>query len=229
VVTVDDATSAIYSAFLVEEEGTASSFRGLAEVVAAKGLFCALYTDRGSHYFHTPAAGGTVSRTQLTQVGRGARAARHRTHCRLFAGGPRPLGAGLPDTPGPAAEGIPAGRRYRHRCRQPLAGRDLHRRQQRPLRVPAEQNGSAFVADRTDAWGDILCIQEEHVVGNDNTVKWKRLCLQLPPSQLMPHFVRTRVRVHEYPDGRLAVFWGPHRLAAYDPQGTIIDAHARAA
>ena len=70
VVTLDDATSTIYSAFLVEEEGTASSFRGLAEAVAAKGLFCALYTDRGSHYFHTPSAGGRVSRTQLTQVGR---------------------------------------------------------------------------------------------------------------------------------------------------------------
>ena len=70
VVTLDDATSAIYSAFLVEEEGTASSFRGLAEVVATRGLFCALYTDRGSHYFHTPQAGGTVSRTQPTQVGR---------------------------------------------------------------------------------------------------------------------------------------------------------------
>ena len=70
VVTLDDATSQIQSAFLVAEEGTASSFRGLAEVVAAQGLFCALYTDRGSHYFHTPQAGGTVSRTQLTQVGR---------------------------------------------------------------------------------------------------------------------------------------------------------------
>lgn len=70
VVTLDDATSEIYSMFLVEEEGTASSFRGLAEVVAARGLFCVLYTDRGSHYFHTPSAGGKVSRSQLTQVGR---------------------------------------------------------------------------------------------------------------------------------------------------------------
>jgi len=70
IVTMDDATSAIYSAFLVEEEGTASSFRGLRETVAAHGLFCSLYTDRGSHYFHTPKAGERVSRTQLTQVGR---------------------------------------------------------------------------------------------------------------------------------------------------------------
>src|SRR3546814_325580 len=70
VVTMDDATSAIYSAFLVDEEGTASSFRGLREVVERHGLFCALYTDRGSHYFHTPEAGGKVSRTIETQVGR---------------------------------------------------------------------------------------------------------------------------------------------------------------
>jgi hypothetical protein len=70
VVTLDDATNAVYSAFLVAEEGTASSFRALAEVVATQGLFCSLYTDRGSHYFHTPVAGGGVDREHPTQVGR---------------------------------------------------------------------------------------------------------------------------------------------------------------
>src|SRR3954466_13933057 len=70
IVTMDDATSAILSAVLVEEEGTASSFVGLKETIAAHGLFCALYTDRGSHYFHTPTAGEPVDKTCLTQVGR---------------------------------------------------------------------------------------------------------------------------------------------------------------
>jgi transposase-like protein len=70
VVTMEDATSEIYSMFLVDEEGTASSMRGVAEVVARHGLFCSLYTDRGSHYFFTPEAGGPVSRTVLTQFGR---------------------------------------------------------------------------------------------------------------------------------------------------------------
>ncbi len=70
VVTMEDATSAIYSMFLVDEEGTASSLRGVREVVAKHGLFCSLYTDRGSHYFFTPEAGGPVSRTVQTQVGR---------------------------------------------------------------------------------------------------------------------------------------------------------------
>src|SRR5665213_1938335 len=65
VVTMDDATSAIYSIFLVDEEGTASSLRGVREVVARHGLFCSLYTDRGSHYFHTPEAGGQVSNCLL--------------------------------------------------------------------------------------------------------------------------------------------------------------------
>src|SRR5438105_1093711 len=70
IVTMDDATSTIYSAFLVEEEGTASTFGALLEVFTAKGLPASLYTDRGSHYFFTPKAGEAVDKNQLTQVGR---------------------------------------------------------------------------------------------------------------------------------------------------------------
>ena len=70
IVTLDDASSVIYSALLVEEEGTRSTFQGLAEVIGAHGLPCALYTDRASHYFHTPKAGEKVAKDQLTQVGR---------------------------------------------------------------------------------------------------------------------------------------------------------------
>ena len=70
IVTMDDATSEIYSAFLVEEEGTDSSFRGLLDVFVSRGLACSLYTDRGSHYFHTPEAGGKVDKGHLTQLGR---------------------------------------------------------------------------------------------------------------------------------------------------------------
>ncbi len=70
IVTMDDATVAIYSAFLVEEEGTASTFRGLNEVFSQHGLPMSLYTDRGAHYFHTPKAGGEIDRSHPTQVGR---------------------------------------------------------------------------------------------------------------------------------------------------------------
>ena len=228
VVTLDDATSQIHSAFLVEEEGTPSSFRGLAEVVAAKGLFCALYTDRGSHYFHTPKAGGKVSRTQLTQVGRALKQlgiehiaayspeARGRSE-RVF----RTLQDRLPKELRLAGiTALEAANRW-------LAEVYLPEHNAR-FAQPAEQEGSAFVADRTGSWREILCVQEERVVGNDNTVKWKRLSLQIPPSPLRPHFVRAKVRIHEYPDRWLAVFWGPHRLADYDPQGTIVN-HALAA
>ncbi|MGH9651604.1 MAG: ISNCY family transposase, partial [Terriglobales bacterium] len=70
IVTMDDATSEHYSMFFVEEEGTASSFRGVREVIEAHGLFSSLYTDRGSHYWLTPEAGGKVDKTHLTQFGR---------------------------------------------------------------------------------------------------------------------------------------------------------------
>jgi transposase len=66
-------------------------------------------------------------------------------------------------------------------------------------------------------------------VGNDNTVKWRGLILQIPPSPLRPHFVRATVRLHEYPDRRLAVFHGPHRLADYDAAGNLLDAAKLAA
>jgi hypothetical protein len=87
--------------------------------------------------------------------------------------------------------------------------------------IAAEQEGSAFMTDAMEAWREILCIQEDRTVGNDNTVR----NLQLPPSRLRPHFVKATVRVHDYPDGQLAVYWGPHRLADYAP-GRHLDAAA---
>jgi transposase len=229
VVTLDDATSEIYSAFLVEEEGTASSFRGLAEVVAAKGLFCALYTDRGSHYFHTPKAGGRVSRTQPTQVGRA-----------LSQLGIEHIAAYSPEARGRSErvfrtlqDRLPKELRLAGITTIDAANRwlaeDYIAEHNARFAVAAEQDSSAFVADAAQAWREILCIQDDRVVGNDNTVKWKRLSLQIPPSPLRPHFVRTKVRVHEYPDGRLAVFWGPHRLADYNAGGRPIIDHALAA
>jgi hypothetical protein len=92
----------------------------------------------------------------------------------------------------------------------------------KPFAITAEPEGSAFVTDAMGAWREILCVQEERTVGNDNTVKWQRLSLQLPPSRLRAHFVKSNVRVHEYPDGALAVYWGPHRLADYDAAGTLV-------
>jgi hypothetical protein len=87
---------------------------------------------------------------------------------------------------------------------------------------PAHEDGSAFVIDAAGAWREILCIEEERTVGNDNTVAWGGHRLQLPESRLRPHFVKTTVRVHEYPDATTAVFLGPHRLARFTAQGEEI-------
>jgi hypothetical protein len=69
-VPLDDATSELYAAVVVEEEGPMSSLQGLREVIETRGLFSSLYTDRGSHSWYTAAAGGTVDQTWLTQVPR---------------------------------------------------------------------------------------------------------------------------------------------------------------
>jgi len=222
IATMDDATSELYSAFLVEEEGTASSLRALGEVIAGHGLFCSLYTDRGSHYFHTPKAGERVSRAAPTQVGRAlaqlgiehiaaySPEARGRSE-RLF----RTLQDRLPKELALAGIATVAAA---NRWIKETYLEDHNAR----FAVAAEQPGSAFVPDRSQAWREILCIQEDRQVGNDNTIKWRGRSLQIPPSVLRPHFVRATVRVREYPDGRLAVDLGPHRLADYRPDGRLI-------
>lgn len=229
VVTLEDATSAIYSAFLVDEEGTASSFRGIGEVIERYGLFCALYTDRGSHYFHTPKAGEPVSRELPTQVGRA-----------LAQLGIEHIAAYSPEARGRSERAF---RTLQDRLPKEfqldrITTVDAANRWLRETYIPAynaafavtaELPASAFVADTANAWREILCVQEERRVGNDNTVKWRGLCLQLPPSQLRPHFVKANVRVHEYPDGALAVFLGPHRLADYDLNGVYIEPKRKAA
>jgi len=223
VVTLDDATSAVYSGFIVEEEGTASSFRALAEVIDRHGLFCELYTDRGSHYFHTPKAGEPVSKTVQTQVGRA-----------LAQLGIRHIAAYSPEARGRSERAF---RTLQDRLPKELAlagittiaaanrwlAETYWPAHNAAFAVAPTEAGSAFVADRTGRVREILCLQEERRAGNDNTVKWRGLTLQIPPSPLRAHFVRTTVRVHEYPDGRLAIFHGPHRLADYDPQGNPCD------
>jgi transposase InsO family protein len=222
VVTLDDATSAILSAVLVEEEGTASSFVGLKETIAAHGLFSALYTDRGSHYFYTPKAGEPVDKTRLTQVGRALKqlGIEHiPSYCpegrgrmeRLFG----TLQSRLP--PLLRQEGlasIEAVNRW-------LATVYIPQHNTR-FTVAAAEEGTAFVPF-VGALEDILCVQAERVVGNDNTVRYEGRVLQIPEQRHRRHFVKVTVRVHEYPDGRLAVFHGPRRLADYHPDGTLID------
>ncbi len=218
IVTMDDATSTIYSVFLVEEEGTMSSFQGLIETIAAHGLPCSLYTDRGSHYWYTPEAGGKVSKTQPTQVGRALEQlgiehipayspeARGRSE-RMF----RTLQGRLPkDLALAGITGIEAANAW-------LRDVWLVRHNERFAVKPAEA-GSAFVTVPEAQWRDILCVQEERTVAPDNTVSWHGKRLQIPAHPSRAHFVRAKVRVHDYVDGSMAIFHGPRCLARWTPE-----------
>jgi transposase len=219
VATMDDATSEIYSLFLVEEEGTLSSFAGLIETIAGWGLFCSLYTDRGSHYFVTPKAGGEVDKSALTQVGRAlgqlgiehipayAPEARGRSE-RMF----RTLQDRLPKELSLAGitDDVAAANRFIKE--EYLPGHNAR------FMVEAAEAGSAFVAAGEAQWADVLCIQEERAVAPDNTVAWAGRRLQIPPHPGRAHFVKAKVRVHAYADGTLAVFHGPRCLARWTPE-----------
>ena len=228
IVTMDDATSEIYSAFFVEEEGTMSSFRALFEVIGERGLFCSLHADRASHYWHTPDAGGKVDKDNPTQVGRALQRlgieliaayspeARGRSE-RMFG----TLQKRLPQELRLAGiTGIDEANRFLKEVYLPQ--HNAH------FATPAEAQGSAFVPF-AGALDDILCVQEERTVANDNTVRYKRRLLQLPADRHRRHYVKATVRVHEYPDGTLAVFHGPRCLARYKAGGEPIDTSTRQA
>ncbi len=223
IVTLDDATSEIYSAFFVEEEGTLSSLRGLREVIGAKGLFSSRYTDRGSHYWHTEEAGGRVDKTRLTQVHRAL----------------QQLGVTLIPAYSPEARGrserafrtlqdrLPkelalAGITERAAANRYLTERFLPQHNTRFM-VRATEPGTAFIPWVGTPLTEILCVHEERVVAKDNTVRYQGLSLQIPQDPHRFHYVKVTVRVHEYPEGTLAVFHGPRCLARSQADGRLIE------
>ena len=224
IVTLDDATGAIYSAFLVEEEGTASTFRALKETFGAHGLPMSLYRDRGSHYFHTAEAGGKIDRSRLTQVGRA-----------LEQLGVEHIGAYSPQARGRSERAFQT---LQERLLKELKLAEITSIEAanafiREVYLPAHnarfavapaQPGSAFTSIPGVDLDEILCVQEERQVGNDNCVSYRTLKLQIPESPLRPHFVKARVKVHLYPDGSHAVFHGPRGIGRYDEKGAIRDA-----
>jgi transposase len=221
IVTMDDATSEVYSAFLVAEEGTASTFRALLEVLGEKGLPCSLYTDRGSHYFETAAAGGKVAKNRPTQVGR-ALARLGIEHIAAYS--PQARGrserafATLQDRL--PKELALAGITEREAANRFIKERFLPAWNAR-FAQPAEHDGSAFVPIGAAELREVLCIEEKRRVGNDNTVVFHRRRLQIPPSPLRHHFVKAQVSVRHYPDGTYAVFYGPRELGRYTADGAL--------
>ena len=229
IVTMDDATGEHYSMFFVAEEGTMSSFQGVAEVIEEQGLFSSLYTDRGSHYWLTPEAGGRVDKLNLTQFGRALQQlgiemipayspeARGRSE-RAFRTHQDRLPKEL------AAQGIAnmeAANRYLAEVYRPAFNAEFMQ--------PAMEQGSAFVAFTGASLQDILCERFERSVGNDNCVRFEGAVLQIPADRHRCHYVKTKVRVHRYPNGRLAVFHGPRPLARYDAEGRLLEKTRKAA
>jgi hypothetical protein len=182
IVTMDDATSWIYSAILVEEEGTMSSFLGLSETIAAHGLFGSFYTDRGSHYFYTPKAEGPVDKKQLTQVGRALKQLGIR-HIPSYT----PEGRGRMERVfGTLQQRLPPMLRRAGVLTKEAANLYL-----REIYVPehnarfgkvAAEPGSAFVAYVGVALDEVLCIQEDRQVRRDNCVPGLDCRCRFPPS-----------------------------------------------
>jgi hypothetical protein len=174
IVTLDDATGAIYSAFLVEQEGTMSSFLGLAETIGRHGLFGAFYTDRGEHYFITPKDSSKVDKTQPTQVGR-ALSQLGITHIPSYS--PQARGR-MERVFGTLQKRLPQELRLARIKTVAAANRYLGERfvpdYNARFAVPP---GSAFVPYAGRPIADVLCIQEDRVVGADNCVSWHRRSL----------------------------------------------------
>ena len=219
VVTMDDATGEHTSMFFCAQEGTASSFHGLGQTIARHGLFAGLYSDRGSHYFHTPQAGGKVDREHLTEVGRA-----------LKQLGIEHIAAYSPEARGRSERAFQThqGRLPQELAREGITDmasangyldrvyRDGHNAE---FGVASTLQGTAYVPFLTGSLPDILCEHHERTVGNDNCVSFEAMSLQLPADAMRHHYVRSKVRVHRYVDGTLAVFHGPRKLAGYDAKG----------
>lgn len=221
VVTLDDATSEITSAFFCEEEGTNSSFRGIHETIRNHGLFCSFYTDRGSHYFYTPQVGGKVDKSRPTQVGRA-----------LKQLGIEHIAAYSPEARGRSermfgtlqdrlvSELKLAGITTMDAANRYLPEVYLKRHNER-FSVKPECETSAFLPTAGFDVANVLCIQEERTVASDNTVHYGGRKLQIPASPYRHHFVKTQVRVHHYPDNTLAIFHGPRKIGDYYQDGTL--------
>lgn len=221
VITMDDASSEIYSAFMVDEEGTFSSFRGLRETIEKYGIFSSFYSDRGSHYWFTPKAGGKVDKENLTQFGR----AMQRLGIQMIA-------AYSPEARGRSERMF---KTWQDRLPKELALEGITGmaetnqfindvflpRFNKTFMQPAREEGSAFVPVLNVPLKDILCLQTTRTVRPDNCVSYNGMALQIPEDRHRHHYVKAKVEVHEYEDGNYAIFYGPRKLADYDHDGSL--------
>jgi transposase InsO family protein len=211
-VILDDATSEIYYAQLVEEESTRTVMSALREVIETKGLFCALYSDRGSHFFVTRKAGEKVDPHRLTQVGRAMKEL-----------GVQMIPAYSPQARGRCERSFGT---WQNRLPQELRLAGISTLEQantflrecyiaefnRRFAKPAAEKGTAFrKCGRKDLdW--VFSIQTERTVAQDNTIVLRNRYLQLDKTRFRNTLAGCTVTLCEHLDGSLSVRWGPHLL-----------------
>ena len=230
IVILDDATSAIYYAQLVAEESTATVMAGLREVIERQGLFCALYSDRGSHFWLTPKAGGKVDPHRLTQGGRALREL-----------GVQMIPAYSPQARGRSERSFGT---WQGRLPQELRLRGIQTVEEANqflrehyiaefngrFQVAPAQRGSAFVAcPRSKDLNLIFALQFERMVNRDNTVSFQNLTLQIERVNWRGTLAGCTVTLHQHLDGTISLTHGPHRLGHYSSQGVAINSNQDAA
>jgi hypothetical protein len=222
IVIMDDATSEIYYAQLVDEESTATMMQALREVIEKKGVFCSLYSDRASHFFETVKAGERVSRDRLTQIGRA-----------LKELGIEAIAAYSPQARGRSERGF---KTWQGRLPQELrlasittvdeANKFLRQsyinKFNEKFQVAAAEKGTAFVPCRRRDLDLVFSLQNERVVSNDNTVRYENRVLQIDKTKWRRTLAGCRVVVYEHQDGTLSVSYGPHVVGRYTGDGTVL-------
>jgi transposase len=221
IVILDDATSEIYYAQLVEEESTRTVMAGLREVIESQGLFCALYSDRGSHFFVTPKAGEKVDKHRLTQVGRAL----------------KELGVQMIPAYSPQARGrsersfgtwqgrLPQELQLAKITTLEAANAFLRERYRaafnRKFAVAAAEKGTAFRRTTRSDLDWIFTVQTERVVAKDNTVAIADRHWQLEKSRFRSSLAGCTVLIHEHLDATVSIRYGPHVVGRYTATGEI--------
>jgi hypothetical protein len=220
---LDDASSEIYYAQLVEEESSLTVMAGLKEVIQSKGVFCALYSDRGSHFWLTPKAGGKIDPHRLTQVGRALREL-----------GVQMIPAYSPQARGRSERNFST---WQGRLPQELRLRGIHTLEaandflrqpyiaefNRRFQVPAQERGSAFVRRSSRDLDLIFALQFVRTVNQDNTVSIQNLSLQIERVRWRATLAGCSVLVHQHLDGTFTITYGPQRLGHYSAQGVSLE------
>src|SRR6266705_658261 len=210
---------------LREKQGIALSYTWVklalqgAGLVEKKGLFCALYSDRASHFFETPQAGAKIDPQRLTQVGRA-----------LQQLGMRMIPAYSPQARGRRERNfgtwqgrLPQELRLRGITTVEEANRFLRQEYvaefNRRFAVRAAQSGSAFLPLAGQDLERIFALQHERVVNRDNTVEIAHRVLQIEKTPWRNTLAGCQVIVYEHRDGTLSVGYGPHLVGRFDAEG----------